>query len=484
MISNVIFCEKSNQLIGITRNTWGMDPRNTKLIYLQAIEPAILYGVQAWKEALNNTHIKKKLLSIQRKSVIRICRAYRTAPTDALLTIANLTPIHLKAKQFIWNWFILNNNFKQYSEDEITDLQKLGSLPPDNTKNLTNVIQQNIDYRPKSTNAMIDPRKKRLFEVNLDFSNTTHSGNQHLIAYTDGSRNDQGVGSDIVIKNKDKIIYQASLRLANECSIMQAELWAIFKTIYYVNNFPSDTHRNLIIYTDSRAALHTLNNKKTKSALATDLINLTNDTGRHKEIIFNWIPGHRGYEGNELADKLAKKAIKNSNITYSKLPISFIKNYVIQETNILWQREWNESATGRQCYRFIPSIEKRQQKKSFKTTFELTQCLTGHGAFNTYLHRFKKKSYNHCNIDINCEDSVDHFLFECTKYHEHRMNFERVCLQEGHNWPPKTQDLFACDKLLKAMTKFIRDSKALIPPIIENRDNDQNDDENQDDHNN
>ncbi|XP_067129342.1 uncharacterized protein [Centruroides vittatus] len=456
--------ERSNLLYSITRNTWGLDSRNTKLIYLQAIEPAILYGVQAWFEALGNKHVQKKLLSTQRKSAIRISKSYRTAPTDAILLISGLTPIHLKAKQITWNWYIINKH-NEISDDNIEELQRKGELPPDKQKNLLKILKTDIDTELKTINSIKDPKINRRYETDMEFTTNANNNNSQMItAYTDGSKNENGVGSGVVVRKGERTLYQAALRLGEECSITQAEQWAILKAISYVNTHHPTT-KNLQIYTDSRVALHTLNRMEPKTKLAAELIATANDMGKRMSISFNWIPAHKGYEGNELADKLAKMATGNDKTTYNRLPISYIHNYIKEETHILWQQEWEGSHTGRLCYRFLPTIKGRLQNKKLQPTFELTQCLTGHGAFNSYLHRFGKRDSNRCELDTENEETVHHFLFDCKKYDNLRTHLEKTSIEEGFNWPPGDSNLFSNNKLLKALTKFVRDCGALNPSL-------------------
>ncbi|XP_023233317.1 uncharacterized protein LOC111633023 [Centruroides sculpturatus] len=355
--------ERSNQLSSITRNTWGLHPKHTKTIYLQAIEPAVLYGVQIWNAALDRVHVKRKLLSIQRKSAIRICRAYRTSPTDALLVISNLTPIHLKGKQITWEWTLFNKNFADISESDIEQLQKRGNLPPDNTKDISRFIQS-IDHKLKNKDLQIDPRMRCPYKVLLEYDNTTNQENEQLITiYTDGSKDNQGVGSGLIIKKGNKTMYQAAFRLTNECTITQAELWVIYKAISYIKQLNLTMPKKITIFTDSKVALYILKTIKNSSALAVDLIALAHDLGQQFEILFQWIPSHSGYRGNKLADKLANKARTNSNITYTRFPVNHVYRYIRQEIRILWQGEWDKSNTRRQCYKFIPSIERRQKTK-------------------------------------------------------------------------------------------------------------------------
>ncbi|XP_023243247.1 uncharacterized protein LOC111641343 [Centruroides sculpturatus] len=335
------------------------------MIYKQALELALLYGVQIWREALNNTHLKRKLLSVQRKSAIRICKSYCTAPTNTLLVMANLTPIHLEANRRIWKWFLMNKNFSSSSEMEISTLQNKGK-PLKNMNFKSHIVHNNIDNIPNEFNFMTDPKATHPYEISLDFKESTaNNKKKQLIAFTDGSKGENGVGSGVVVKNSEgRTLYQAAFKLADHCSIIQAELWSIFKALTYISQLSHITYKKLLVFTDSRAALHILRRENNKSALAKELINLATKLGKQLKISFDWIPGHVGHAGNELADKLAKKAsIAHTKITYSRLPISSITKYINQQICALWQTEWEESPTGRLCFKFFPSIEDRQKKK-------------------------------------------------------------------------------------------------------------------------
>jgi len=74
-------------------------------------------------------------------------------------------------------------------------------------------------------------------------------------AYTDGSKNDYGVGSRYILLDNQSVVLEGTSRLSEHCSVFQAELWAILKAL----RFAATTHRkNINIYTDSRSAWYSL----------------------------------------------------------------------------------------------------------------------------------------------------------------------------------------------------------------------------------
>ena len=71
----------------------------------------------------------------------------------------------------------------------------------------------------------------------------------------------------------------------------------------------------------------------TRNEIIKDCHEILNSLGKSNKVTINWIPGHKGYEGNEIADKLAKAgAMKETTTeTYNKIPfnilVSHIKNH-------------------------------------------------------------------------------------------------------------------------------------------------------------
>ena len=86
---------------------------------------------------------------------------------------------------------------------------------------------------------------------------TTHS----LQVYTDGSKNEDGVGSGIAVYAGSNLIAIQMYRLNGRCSNNQAEQLAILKALECIQNRQS-VGKTIIVYTDSRIALQLLTNRK------------------------------------------------------------------------------------------------------------------------------------------------------------------------------------------------------------------------------
>lgn len=52
----------------------------------------MLYAAPVWTDELKYKKYEENLQKAQRKAVLRICAAYRTAPTEALLVLAGVSP--------------------------------------------------------------------------------------------------------------------------------------------------------------------------------------------------------------------------------------------------------------------------------------------------------------------------------------------------------------------------------------------------------
>ena len=110
-------------------------------------------------------------------------------------------------------------------------------------------------------------------------------------------------------------------------------------------------HHNVIVYSDSMSCLQAIEGEDTENPFICHIMNLlwlSNDKGTH--IHFCWIPSHRGIDGNERADQLAKETIDHDidplvGVHYADLK-PLVNSYIQQ----LVQINWDVAVHGRNLY--------------------------------------------------------------------------------------------------------------------------------------
>jgi ribonuclease HI len=150
---------------------------------------------------------------------------------------------------------------------------------------------------------------------------------QTLQIYTDGSKNEQGVGAGVTIFSGQKLITKLQYKLDSRCSNNQAEQLAIAKAIETLETIEIEeiNPRTAIILTDSRISLDSIKNEYNHSHPTEEIRKrLTKLERSNWTITFAWVKAHAGILGNELADQLAKTAArsKSKTICYNRIPLS------------------------------------------------------------------------------------------------------------------------------------------------------------------
>ena len=75
------------------------------------------------------------------------------------------------------------------------------------------------------------------------------------------------------------------------------------------------------------------------------------------------VKAHAGHERNELADKLAKEATRESEICYSKFPRSEIEHQEREISIKKWQQLWENTTKGMAAKEMFPKIKDRLKMK-------------------------------------------------------------------------------------------------------------------------
>ncbi|XP_022162260.1 uncharacterized protein LOC111028033 [Myzus persicae] len=69
-------------------------------------------------------------------------------------------------------------------------------------------------------------------------------------------------------------------------------------------------------------------------------------------------------------------------------------------------------------------------------TYRLTQALSGHGCFRSYLLRFHRAEDSYCVYCMNPDDTAEHTLFACPRWEDERAVLTRILRR-----PPEAGDV-------------------------------------------
>lgn len=79
----------------------------------------------------------------------------------------------------------------------------------------------------------------------------------------------------------------------------------------------------------------------------------------------------------------------------------------------LWQEDWDKDGVERWTHRLIPDVWRWYSRGFGEITFHLTQFLTGHGCYASYLKRFALQESNECAQCGYSPDTPEHAVLEC-----------------------------------------------------------------------
>ena len=275
--------------------TWGLKPTHAHWLYTQIIRPTITYGAAIWWPKTNQQQALTKLNSLQRLALLCITGAMSSTPTTAMEAFLSLTPLDLFIKgearlgayrlQASGNWRTGRNTGHSTIINLVTEPAGILLMGSDQ-------IQKQYSF-------------KKPFQVNLNWKewNAHTDTSKSIMWFTDGSKTTEGTGSGVHgVRPRHNICFP----LGQFSTVFQAEVAAISWCLAE-NLRRRYQEKQIFILSDSQAALKALLSHVITSKLVWECLQLLNTLGNQNKVTLVWVPGHKGIEGNEKADQLARK---------------------------------------------------------------------------------------------------------------------------------------------------------------------------------
>ena len=430
--------KRANILRHLAGTTWGSEQEVLRNLYLSFIRPILDYGSELFVCASESQ--LKKLYVIQNRCLNVILGTMRSTPNAAKEILANIPPLDLHFKQ---KRMCLMEKYKRLPFDDRNRRLVYRILPPNRLTQESFLSRTKKETRSMATNRTPlqvcpnEPPHERfhvgcvLLERDFNKRNCTpeqaltifsqilserYDPEVYVKVYTDGSRMDGRAGIGVFVRFPSGSTVEIS-KSAGNCSNYEAELHAILEacTSLRANTYASFL-TPIVVFSDSQAALAAI----TRSAASTFLEEKVRNGIRElspMSVTLQYIPAHVGLEGNEIADRLAKKGVNEAE-SVEQTGATFESAKCVIASRLLkeWGHRWAGGNSGRSLYDNVPlptaSLQQSRARLPRKFSSALNRASTGHIPLRAFLSKFKPLSPT-CPLCGQGDQTVRHVLWSC-----------------------------------------------------------------------
>jgi ribonuclease HI len=349
---------------GIGSN-WGTSPAITLWFYTGIVRPALGYGSAVWAKSTIAKRRIKKVNTVQRLGMLMVAPIRLKTPTTGLEIALGIPPLHL---------YIRNLAIRTYNRLNLSPKGWPGAIRRGKTQGHIRWLETCTESLPlrEVQDQCVFHKWSNLFHTFIgDGEDATHENG--LRFYTDGSGREIANGSGKKIATGSGLaayrgvepepIYTTS-EYTGMATIFQAKLFAIQLDGQYAQ---AQTDPIVIILSDSQAAIQATTNPLICSRTVKQTIDALNSLcGLGFEVCLQWVQGHNGPDGKEMADFMANKgAILAIEGPDSFLPFASANAKMAEKEALInnWTFYWTNLKQCRQTKLFMPKPDQPLSKK-------------------------------------------------------------------------------------------------------------------------
>ena len=429
----------------LAHTSWGADRQTLLLLHRSLLLSKLEYGCEVYSSA---TVARLRILDSVHHAGVRLATgAFRTSPIHSLLIDAGVLPLDLRRQSLLLKcWYRVHRLPQSVScvtvsrDSRSPQYAARPSFPKPFGHRVTLIMQDlsiplivvspqrfpKVGYWQFPQVSVCGPNIANKNSIpncqsHALFLEHSHTHNNSIPVYTDGSKSEAGVGFGVVFPS-----FCRGGNLPKVASVFTAELSAIVLALEIIFTLPVSS---FIIFSDSQSALSAVEsfNCSNHPLVLSILEWLYLLHSKKYKVKFCWVPAHVGVPGNEKADKLAGEAATRPPPP-STVPFRDMYSTIRIAVNESWQRRWAAIAptakmgevVGRNACPFsYTHIRKRHTESS------LARLRIGHTRL-THTHLLSEDPEPFCE-DCLVPLTVRHLLVECPSLRDLREQYLSQC---------------------------------------------------------